>query len=799
MLIPIFAKMGSMKCKNTVWVLFLIFTTESWAYDIAGKVVDGLDNSPIIGAHLVIKNSSPLQGCTTDIHGEFLLTGIALEEIVLQVSYVGYQLKEIAFTLEGGERANVMVHLEADMLEDLVINASKEMVPINEFAEVSFRSISMDDADKLPGGFNDIGRMAQNFPGVQKSNDASNEIVVRGNNPGSVLWRIEGIDVPSPNHFAEFGSSGGPLSLLNTNTIQNSDFYTGAFPAEFGNATGAAFDIRLKNGNSEKIGFMGQLGFNGMELMIDGPLKRGSESTFLVNYRNSNLTLLEKMNLIDFDIHLGVPTFNDLAFKINVPTQKSGRFSVFGITGKSDISTEASRIIRKENASEDAKLKAKDEGMDEHYGSLTGIYGMNHDFTINQHTNLQSGISYTRSQSYLHIDTLDQNYNPHRNYAQRFLENRFVLRSKLNHQLNQQNLLSTGITYTHFLFDYSQTLHIRDANVKNPGIEENGNDGLVQAFAQYRFQTENEKLSLSPGIHYQHFFFNNTYAIEPRLSIGYHISDAHKLSLGVGKHSQILPVNVYFKNQAIEGEREVKDHELGFQKSIHFVLAHHWNLNDKFRVNSELYYQSLNSIPVDYEATNSWSLINGMNSEFNGNPPQVLISEGLGKNYGIDVSFEYLDKKGWHGMLNTSLYQSKYAGSDGIWRNTTWNGNYLFNLIVGKEIPVGNHRLNFDLKANWTGGRRYTPIDLDASRKSGRTVRFHENAYTETYPDYFKMDFRVGYQLPLGRTSHEFVLDFQNITNRENVFYQTYSQSSGEIKTINQLGFFPVFQYRIFF
>ena len=381
-----------------------------------------------------------------------------------------------------------MVHLEADMLEDLVINASKEMVPINEFAEVSSRSISMDDADKLPGGFNDIGRMAQNFPGVQKSNDASNEIVVRGNNPGSVLWRIEGIDVPSPNHFAEFGSSGGPLSLLNTNTIQNSDFYTGAFPAEFGNATGAAFDIRLKNGNSEKIGFMGQLGFNGMELMVDGPLKRGSESTFLVNYRNSNLTLLEKMNLIDFDIHLGVPTFNDLAFKINVPTQKSGRFSVFGITGKSDISTEASRIIRKENASEDAKLKAKDEGMDEHYGSLTGIYGMNHDFTINQHTNLQSGISYTRSQSYLHIDTLDQNYNPHRNYAQRFLENRFVLRSKLNHKLNQQNLLSTGITYTHFLFDYSQTLHIQDANVKNPGIEENGNDGLVQAFAQYRFQ-----------------------------------------------------------------------------------------------------------------------------------------------------------------------------------------------------------------------------------------------------------------------------------------------------------------------
>ena len=787
-----------MKGRILVFIVFFLISTSAISSKISGTVVDKLDNSPIIGAHIIVKNSSPIRGCITDINGAFEFAYAKGDSLVLQVSYVGYKMREVLLVREEFNNSEYQIQLESDMLDDIVITAAKDPEPVNEFAEVSSRSIVIEETDKMPGGFNDIGRMAQNFAGVQKSNDASNEIVVRGNNPGSVLWRIEGIDVPNPNHFAEMGTSGGPLSMLNTNTIRDSDFYTGAFPAEYGNATGAAFDVRLRNGSTDKIKFMGQLGFNGLEGMVEGPLKRGSDATFLFNYRNSNLTLLEKMNLIDFDIHLGVPTFNDLAFKINYPTLKFGQFSLFGISGKSDISTEASKIIKKEGTSEQARLKAKDESKDEHYGSLTGIYGLKHQLNINDKTSFESSLSYTRSQSYFNLDTLDHSYNPHRSFQRSFLENRFALRTKLNHHFNQNHLLSAGYTYTHILYNYEQSMYNQHAVSVQKPINEEGGAGLMQSFVQYKYLTDDKKLSISPGLHFQQFAYNNTFSIEPRLSLAYWLNDIHKLSIGIGKHSQMLPVNVYFQQANSQQESNAQS-KLDLQKSTHYVLGHQWLINEKFKLNTELYYQSLYNIPVSYGEANSWSMVNGINNEFNGNQPPFMINEGLGKNYGTDISLEYSDDHGWHGMFNTSLYQSKYTGSDGIWRNTTWNGNYMLNAIIGKSIQLGDHRLNLNLKTNWTGGRRYTPIDLEASKESGQTIRHYDRAYTETYPDYFKMDFRVGYMMPFKRLSHEFVLDFQNITNRRNVFYQTYSPSSQEIKTVYQLEFFPVFQYRIFF
>jgi hypothetical protein len=766
--------------------------------EISGQIIDQKDHSPIIGAHIIVKNSSPMIGAISDLEGNFSLNFSGHENDTLLVTYIGYKNHQLVVKSIQNQ-SPVTIFLEQDMLEEILILASKDYQPVNEFAEVSSRFISMEEADKLPGGFNDIGRMAQNFSGVQKNNDASNEIIVRGNNPGSVLWRIEGIDVPNPNHFAEFGTSGGPLSLLNTNTIRDSDFYTGAFPAEYGNATGAAFDIRLRNGNKDKIKYMGQLGFNGMELMADGPLKRGSDATFLINYRNSNLTLLEKMNLIDFDIHLGVPTFNDLAFKLNMPTNKYGQFSFFGITGKSDVSTEASRIIKKENTSEEARQKAKDEAKDEHYGSLTGIYGLNHAYNFGGRTSVESSLSYTRSRSYFDLDTLDHNYQPHPNYEHDFTENRFAIRSKVNHRINDQNLISAGVTYTHFLYGYQQKTFISNTHPGNQQMEENGSAGLFQSFFQYKLQLNNNKIRISPGLHYQYFAYNNTDAIEPRLSMGYHLTDSHELTVGLGKHSQLLPVNAYFQHSSLQEHPESPNEALDFQRSLHYVLGHKWQMNEKFKLNTELYYQHLYSVPVDYQQESSWSMINGINRDFNGNQPVFLSGDGQGKNYGVDLSLEYSDDNGWHSMINTSLFQSKYSGSDGIWRNTTWNGNYIFNAIIGKHIRIGEHKLSFNLKTNWTGGRRYTPIDLKASQEAGQTVRYYDRAFSERYPDYFKMDFKIGYFMPFSRTSHEFVLDFQNITNRQNVFYEKYSPSSGQIKTIYQLDFFPVFQYRIFF
>lgn len=766
---------------------------------ISGVVLDQEDDLPIIGAHVIVKDSDPVIGAITDFDGNYSLNLRGLENPTLIISFVGYK-SQIIEVNSSDLPQDLTISLVSEMLQTVVVTASKGTEPVNEFATISARRITIDETEKLPGGFNDIGRMAQNFAGVQKADDTTNEIVVRGNNPGSVLWRIDGIDVPNPNHFSELGTSGGPLSLLNTNTIRDSDFYTGAFPAEYGNATGAAFDIRLKNGRKDRVHFLGQVGFNGFEAMIDGPFAKNSDATFMINYRNSNLTLIEKMNLIDFDIHLGVPTFNDLAFKVNLPTSKHGTFSAFGITGKSDVSTEASRIISNGDSREDAVQKAKDEARDEHFGSLTGIYGINHHYRLGDNTLIQSNLSYTLSNSYFNLDTLDLHFKPHQNYEQNFLENRIAGSVKADHYFNNQHQIKAGFTFTRLNYHINQSIFNPLLNDMIGFRDERHNTSLINSFLQYKFQNESGRLSVSPGLHYQHFLLNNTYSVEPRLSASYTISDAHKLNIGIGQHSQTLPLNVFFQlgNQD-SSTPENLNRNLGFQKSIHYVVGHNWQLKDNLKLNSELYYQKLYDVPVSGNALNSWSLINSGGFDYGNEMPTVLMNSGEGQNYGVDFTLEQSLNRGWNGMVTTSLYKSQYAGSDGIWRNTTWDGNYIVNAIVGKEISLASNKLNFNLKTNWAGGKRYTPIDLDASREAGRTIRNHDMDFTEKYPDYFKMDFRIGFEMPINRFTHEFVLDFQNITNRRNVLFDSYSPTTRNIKTTYQLEFFPVFQYRFLF
>ncbi len=142
----------------------------------------------------------------------------------------------------------------------------------------------MDEVTRYAGGRNDPARLASNFAGVSSTNDSRNDIVVRGNSPTAVLWRMEGIPIPNLNHFTTLGTTGGPVSALNTNALKNSDFYTGAFAAEYGNASGAVFDLSLRTGNKDKVEKTLQLNmFSGLEAMIEGPLKQKKNgSSFLI-------------------------------------------------------------------------------------------------------------------------------------------------------------------------------------------------------------------------------------------------------------------------------------------------------------------------------------------------------------------------------------------------------------------------------------------------------------------------------------------------------------------------------------
>ena len=261
---------------------------------IRGTVIDKQTLQPIIGARVVVLESDPLIGSVTNVDGQFRLEGVAVGRQSIQVTYMGYEpvvMQNLALTTKEMV-LNITMIESVNSLTEVEVTSEKKGETVNKMANVSIRSFSVEESNRFAGSRNDVARMAQNFAGVQGADDSRNDIVIRGNSPTGVLFRMEGVDIPNPNHFARFGTTGGPISILNNNVLSNSDFMTGAFPSEYGNATAGVFDLKMRTGNNENQEFMFQFGFNGAELMAEGPFSDSSKASYLVSYRYSTLFLL---------------------------------------------------------------------------------------------------------------------------------------------------------------------------------------------------------------------------------------------------------------------------------------------------------------------------------------------------------------------------------------------------------------------------------------------------------------------------------------------------------------------------
>ncbi|NVN96270.1 MAG: TonB-dependent receptor [Bacteroidetes bacterium] len=329
----------------------------------------------------------------------------------------------------------------------------------------------------------------------------------------------------------------------------------------------------------------------------------------------------------------------------------------------------------------------------------------------------------------------------------------------------------------------------------------NSYTNLAQAYihAKYSFS---EKLTLNAGVHSQLFFLNNSLSVEPRLGLKYAVNNKSSISLGYGLHSQMQPINVYFlQMQNTDGSYSYNNKKLDFTKSHHFVLGYDLQPIKDWRLKAEVYYQSLYDVPVN-AFSSSYSMLN-TGASFKTDLEDSLTNKGTGTNYGVELTIEKFFSKGYYVLLTSSIYSSKYKGSDGIERNTAFNGRYVYNILGGKEWKVGSdkrNKISADLKLTNAGGRANTPVDLTASQTTGRNV-LSSDAYSDYYATYFRMDFKIGYthNSQKRKLSQSFSLDLQNVTNNQNVFSQEYDDRSRSIKTTYQLGFFPNFIYKLQF
>lgn len=757
---------------------------------IKGTVLDKLSQAPLVGAVVQLVGNTGKIGTQTDNNGRYVLDSVALGRCEIMVTYSGYKDADIPnIVVTSGKEVIVDVQLEERFtrLKEVVVKSGNKAGSINKLATVSTRTFSMEEVNRYAGGRSDPARLVANFAGVSAPDDSRNDIVIRGNSPIGVLWRIDGMDVTNPNHFATVGTTGGAVSALNTNMLKNSDFFTSAFPSDYGNAIAGVFDLGFRNGNTEKREHSLQMAFvTGLEAMTEGPIKKGNSSSYVVAYRQS---VAELASILGINIGTAAtPAYRDLSFKVNSGNTPLGSFSLFGILANSSISV---------GGAKSGTLYASPDITD--LGSAIGIVGLKHIKNINSKSYVSTsfGINYSNN-TQLQSGT-DSNQNTYSNDDQQVTKTAYEFIMAYNLKVNSRTFLKFGIQ------DEILNLDLYYRTRKNLPEwkqiwENNSSTHLAQAFGHLKYNI-NEKVTANVGLHAQKLFLNSTsFSVEPRIGLRFEASPKSSFTAGFGLHSQMQPFNIYF-NQSENLKETNKD--LGFTRSQHYVLGYDWQPKRDWRVKVEVYYQYLNNVPVD-SFSSSYSMLNS-GSGFKPDLSTNLKNEGTGTNYGAELTLEKFFSKGYYALLTGSVYEAKYTGSDGIERNTAFNGKYVYNLLMGKEFRVGYGRRNkfsADLKVTNAGGRHYTPIDIQASRMLGNTIyKGDDYAYSSRYENYFRLDFKLGYvhNNKKKKVSQSFSIDLQNLTNHQNEFSKTFDNGTGNITTTYQLGLFPNFIYKVNF
>lgn len=770
--------------------------------NIRGRITDAQTLQPLPGANIIVVDSDPFKGASAGADGYFEITGVSVGRIDIRISYMGY--KEV-YLHEINHISGKETYLDISMQEfviqhdEVVVRANKTKAEsINQLATISARGFTVEETERFAGSRNDVARMASNYAGVVGLNDARNDIVVRGNSPSGLSWRLEGVDIPSPNHWAAFGSSGGPVSMLNNNLLANSDFFSGAFPAEYGNAFASVFDLRMRNGNNTTHQFLGQVGFNGFELGAEGPVLKKNKGSYLVNARYSTMEVFDLMG-VNFGAS-GVPKYTDMSYKINLPKTKLGSFSIFGMGGRSRI--ELLNSNRQDMSQPDYYAG---EGTDLINGANMIVSGLNHIVSLNKNVYVRSTMAYSYRSNFTQVDSIVMPENINFNvYGNDFSENRLSGVFTLNAKLNSRNLIKTGLNISNRILSLSDSTYSNRFEQMVTLRDMQGDGWLLQPFIHWQLKP-NEQFEVNAGIHYQHFLMNNTYSVEPRIGLSYDLGNGNRISFGAGRHSQILPVNIYH-TQSFTGNGYVKPNlDLDMLKSDHYVLGFDKSFNSHTRLKIEAYYQRLFDVPVNGNAQDSYSMLNE-GANFGVFATDTLVNNGLGQNMGVELTVERFFHNGLYYLFTASVFDSKYRASDRKWRNTAFNNNYIGNLLAGYEWKLGDNDkrqtvLDFNIKSTYAGGQRFVPFTtvLNPETDLYNKVYLHENAFSDRYKDYFRTDISIGFKMNTGSVTQEWMIEITNLFNNQNIFNTGFNRETGNEFYNYQMATMIIPQWRIRF
>ena len=790
--------------------------------NLRGTIVDSESQFPIPGVTVELLSDSG-RITVTDLSGNYNFNWVPVGRHSLRFSFIGFQERQVDNVVINSGKATVLNITLQEMIMEMGaadIQATRDGEARNDMATVSARQFDVVETDKYAGSRGDPARMASNFAGVQGADDSRNDIVIRGNSPQGVLWRVEGVDLPNPNHFAIPGTGGGPVAILNNKTLANSDFFTGAFPAEYGNSIAGVFDLRLRNGNNRDHEFSGQFGFLGTELLAEGPLNKESGSSYLANFRYSTLSLFSNLNI---DIGTSaVPLYSDGFFRFNFPKKNGSQLAVWGLGGASSVD-----IVISDQKQPERNIFGEND-RDQYFRTRMGIVGLTSSRAYNDQLFVKQTLSISHDWQgshhdlvYRHLDSSNFYVNDSLNRLLEydFEQNKISWSLYANRKFTKNLSAKAGFLVDGFSWKNNDRIRNLDsASVDFLGWSERWGSTasalLIQPYIQGKWRPD-DQWTFVAGLHSQFFTLNNSASwIEPRLGIKREFKNGQALGLGLGRHSQTQSSYLYFYQPTTDANGTPIQHNrnMGFTISDHLVLSYDRLLGKSMRTKVETYYQSVSNVPVEVRSS-SFSLLN-TGAGFSRFFPDSLQNTGTGSNYGLEVTLEKFFNNSYFFMITTSLFSSEYKGSDGVSRNTDFNGGYALNVLASKEWPLDNKvspwwstrtgSLVAGFKFTMAGGRWYGPVDIDASNELREIVYVDAERNTLQFDDYLRLDVKINYKINRPRLTHEVGLDLVNVTGRKNVLKLTYAPDENEdpeksIREEYQLGFFPVFFFRIDF
>lgn len=717
---------------------------------IKGTIKDAQSGDPISYANVLAITADSTFGTVSDYDGSFELTDLKPDRYEIKISYVGYREETLTdVILYAHQPTTIQIELEetAFNLSEITIKPELDKKAVkNELVTVSGRLLSVEEANRYAGGFDDPARLASAFAGVS-SNIQTNGISIRGNAPKYLQWKMEGIEIPNPNHFADLSVvGGGGLTALSSQVMDNADFLTGAMPAVYDNALSGVFDLSMRKGRSEEAEHHFQVGIIGIDVASEGPISREKKSSYLVNYRYSTLGLVQSL----LPAEAGKINYQDLSFKLTFPSLKKGTIEWWGLglrdfSGQSPVEDPALRKYREDFQEQEVHQ----------YMGATGIkYLKYYDNRYQQVLRTQLAIT-ANNADLMTREILENNQLKDKNSL---LNGQWTghFQLELNSKFGNKHQNFSGIRSQFLNYDLAFANRIETGSITKI-VDQKGNSSVHSFYTNSIFNIS-AKMKMIAGFNARYFSLNKELLFEPRFSFAYTADEKIKLGAGYGLHSRLEPLSYYFtKNQT----GDLINLKLRSSKAHHFVGSVQWSPAKNYFIKIEPYYQFLFDVPVTGD--HLLSFINLENDWFLNDP---LLNTGQGRNIGIDFTFERYIDHGFYGLFTVSLFDSKFRfAKQEEWLDSRFNSKIIGNLLLGKESVLGakeNKRLGINYRIAYQGGVPYTPVHESATFRSGEIVFDESQPFSRQFNASLVHHFTVNYIVSRAKILHQISLKVLN-------------------------------------